>query len=358
MPCKTLHLLLIIQLAFLSNLFSQTNEQARANLYEYYNGVAYLDDGNLTMYNVNNSNLIDGMDAVKMTNFGENFGLERGAKTLVIERRKSISLSDTIFFKMWNMKLKTYKIDMVLSGLNAPGMTGILEDAFLNTQTVVNLNGTTSYTFDVNSTAGSYASNRFRIIFSSSQLLFAPLPVTFTGLKAFSKNNEANIKWTVENEKGISKYEVLKSINGRDFSSLGIVQSKNSSGTSEYQWIDPSIETGANFYRIKSIDINGQLQYSNIIKVNSDFNLQSVSVYPNPVTNGTINLQFTNQAKGFYSIRLINNFGQILHVSQLKHDGGNSIQTIQLNKNIIPGNYQLQVINPDNSKTNIKILMR
>ena len=67
MPCKTLHLLLIIQLALLPQLFSQTSEQLRDNLYAANaDGSFSLYDGNLTMYSVSNSNTIDGMDAVKM----------------------------------------------------------------------------------------------------------------------------------------------------------------------------------------------------------------------------------------------------------------------------------------------------
>ena len=112
MPCKTLHLLLIIQLALLPKLFSQTSEQIRDNLYSFNaDGSTSLYDGNLTVYSVNNSNSIDGMDAVKMSNFGENLGLQRGTTTLAIERRQSITAADTIFFKMWNMHQRTYKLN-------------------------------------------------------------------------------------------------------------------------------------------------------------------------------------------------------------------------------------------------------
>ena len=47
-----------------------------------------------------------------------------------------------------------------------------------------------------------------------------------------------------------------------------------------------------------------------------------------------------------------------MHVTQIKHDGGNSTQTVQLKENISKGNYQLEVITPDNNKINTKILVR
>jgi hypothetical protein len=133
------------------------------------------------------------MDAVKMSNFGENLGLQRGTTTLAIERRQSITTSDTIFFKMWNMHQRTYKLELILTGLNRPGFTGVLQDSWLNTTTAIDLNGTTNAIFTITSVAQSFAPNRFRIIISSPVSAFAPLPVTFTGLKAYEKNSNVNI---------------------------------------------------------------------------------------------------------------------------------------------------------------------
>jgi hypothetical protein len=349
---------LIIQLALLPQLFSQTSEQLRDNLYAANaDGSFSLNDGNLTMYSVSNSNTIDGMDAVKMSNFGENLGLQRGTTTLAIERRQSITTSDTIFFKMWNMRQKTYKLELVLTGLNKPGLTGVLEDSYLNNKTDVDLNGTTNVVFTVNTVAASAAANRFRVIISSPVQAFAPLPVAFTGFKAYERNSDIDIEWTVENEKNISQYQIQKSSNGRQFTTATTITSKDNY-TSTYKWTDIYPAAGNSFYRISSVDISGHIQFSNIVKVGVGLTKQLISVYPNPVTNGIINLQLANQPKGIYTARLFNNFGQALHVTQLKHDGGNSTQTIQINKNISKGNYQLEVITPDNKKVNTKILIQ
>jgi len=358
MPRKTLHLLLIIQLAVLPKLFSQTGEQIRDNLYAANADGSYsLYDGNLTAYSATNSNAVDGADAIKMSNFGENLGLLRGTTTLAIERRQTITSTDTVFFRMWNMHQKTYKLELSLTGLDRPGFAGILEDAYLNTTTNVDLNGTTSKIFTITSDPASAKSTRFRLIVSSPLSVFAPLPVTFTGIKAYQKNDNVNIEWNVENEKNISQYQIQKSTDGRQFTTAATIVSKGNS-SSIYNWTDVSSNDGNNFYRIGSVDINGHVQYSNVTKVTVGSKNQLISVYPNPVVNGTLNLQFTNESKGIYVVRLFNNSGQIMHTTQMKHEGGSSTQTIQVNKNIGTGNYQLQVIKPDNSKTNIKIVVQ
>ena len=356
MPGKTLQLLLILHLALLPKLFSQTNEQLRDNLYAANaDGSFSLNDGNLTMYSATNSNLIDGMDAVKMSNFGENLGLQRGTTTLAIERRQSIETSDTIFFKMWNMRQKTYKLELIVTGLNKPGFTGVLEDSYLNTKTDVDLNGLTNATFDITNVPGSYAANRFRVIISSPRTAFSLLPITFTGIKAYQKNDQIDIEWSVENEKNILRYQVQKSINGMQFTTASIIPSK-SNGSSSYKWTDISLTNETNFYRIAGIDINGRIEYSNVAKVATVSIGPSISVYPNPVVNGILNLQLVNQLKGIYSARIYNNFGQLIHVSQLKHDGGNATKAIQVSNSLSKGSYHLEVISPDNKKIHVKIL--
>ena len=63
-----------------------------------------------------------------------------------------------------------------------------------------------------------------------------------------------------------------------------------------------------------------------------------------------INVQFSGMDKGIYQIRLINSIGQVVFIHQLTHTGGSATQTVMLG-NIAAGNYQLEITNPDNSKT-------
>ena len=83
---------------------------------------------------------------------------------------------------------------------------------------------------------------------------------------------------------------------------------------------------------------------------------QAISIYPNPVTNGTINLQLTNQPAGEYGIRLLNKMGQVMISKQINHDEGSSTETIQLNKYAAHGIYQLEVTKPDGSIININVM--
>jgi hypothetical protein len=78
-------------------------------------------------------------------------------------------------------------------------------------------------------------------------------------------------------------------------------------------------------------------------------------VYPNPVSDGNINLQLINQPKGRYGIRLLNNLGQVMMVKHIVHEEGSSTESLKV-KLLVHGAYQLEVTKPDKSKININVL--
>ncbi len=158
-------LLLCLQIIFIPTGFSQIKREIRSYLYLVNtDGSSILYDGTLTAYDDSYSNNIDERDAKKMANFTENFGMLRTPVTLVIERRHTIKLNDTIFYKMWQMQQRTYRLEFVSKNMDYPGMSGILEDNYLKTTTPVDLNGTTPLIFTVTENEASSSSNRFLFI--------------------------------------------------------------------------------------------------------------------------------------------------------------------------------------------------
>ena len=79
----------------------------------------------------------------------------------------------------------------------------------------------------------------------------------------------------------------------------------------------------------------------------------NISIYPNPVTNGTINLRFDNMPQGNYNIRVVNSLGQTIVSRQINHAQGNSIETLQV---IGKGVYHVEITKPDNSKFSAKVI--
>ncbi len=329
-------------------------EQIRSNLYARPNSsTAVLLDGDLTQYDPSYSNTLDGLDARKMNNFSENIGMIRGTNVLVIERRQTISLTDTIFYKMWQLQQRPYQLEFITSNLDHPGLEGFLEDSYLKTSVPINLNGTTTADFSVIADPASAAVYRFRIIFKT--VVAGPLPLTFTSIKAYRQEQKIRIDWKTENEVNMKRYGVEKSLDGSSFINAANVKANNFA-FNNYTWVDEFPASGYNFYRIINTGIDGEAKYSPVLRVFIEKNNSEITVYPNPVINNTIHVHIKDQPAGQYQIRLINSFGEPVFLSRITHEGGSIKQTLRPNQTIAKGVYQLEVTTPGNKKLFEKIV--
>ena len=327
--------------------------QLRANLYGVAASTSFLADGNMIQYNSIYSDKVDGFDAKKLVNSTENFGILSGGKDLVIERRTDIQQTDTIFYTLTGMRAQNYKIIFTANGLSAYGLQGFIEDSYLKTRKPLNMEGTTEADFAVTSAAGSYASNRFRIVFAPQP----PVEVALTFITLTAQRQDANIavNWKVQNEKGMKQYEVEKSMDGVNFTKVGTVAALNS-GIGSYQWIDTQVSPGDNYYRIRCVAMDGSISYSTVVEVTVVYENPSIGIYPNPITDGIIHLQVVNQPQGRYGIRLFNSLGQLISSKEIEHPGGDATENIQWNYYLSHGVYQLEVLKPDGSLKIIRVL--
>jgi|GEM_PF-6300828 len=96
-----------------------------------------------------------------------------------------------------------------------------------------------------------------------------------------------------------------------------------------------------------STKINGE-----IVGITAGFKLS-----PNPVTGKILNIQFINQPRGTYIIKLVNSLGQIILRDQFKHGGGSITIPVRFKNNLLKGAYNLQINNPTtNVKTAIVVI--
>ncbi len=329
-------------------------EDIRSNLYVKQDiGAPILLDGDLTEYYPSFSNNLDGMDARKMSNFSENLGMLRSNYVLVVERRETINVSDTIFYKIWQMQQRPYQLEFITTNLNHPGLEGYLEDTYLHTSTPIDLNGRTTADFTITIDPASAAVYRFRIIFKTA--VAGPLPLTLTSINAYRQNGGIRMEWKTENESNTDGYLVQKSIDGNHFSGIINIMANNFP-LNNYTWLDKNPSRGDNYYRLLSTEKDGKKRYSRILKVFNGEESAGVNVYPNPLTNNTLHIQMAAQLPGLYQIRLFNNSGQLVLHKKVYHNGGNLNETLQLNQSTEKGVYQLEIVSPTNIKTAEKVV--
>ncbi len=309
-------------------------------------------DGVLDQFDDSYSNTIDRLDARKMPNTGENLSIKTAGTLLVIERRHTIVQDDTIHLNLTNERVQQYRYHFEAQNMSTTAQ-GFVIDKYKQTSTPLNLDGTTDYDFSVENIAGSYAPDRFMIVFSPLKVL----PVTFTSIKAYKQNKNIEVEWRVSNESNIKEYQAEKSVNGIDFTTLSVVKpTNNNGGSAVYTATDTKPVTGYNYYRIRSIDMNGAISYTTIVEVTIADSKEEININPNPITDGQIHLQFQNEPAGKYGLRLMNNLGQIIMQKQVTRQDGTSTELIGWNFNLAHGMYKLEVTQPDGTIKVINVL--
>ncbi|MEO6327406.1 MAG: hypothetical protein ABIO55_00660 [Ginsengibacter sp.] len=333
---------------------SNSSSTLKTNLYSFNaDGTTSIVDGILNSFATLYSNSVDKYDAVKISNFSESLSSQREGKLLVVERRLPVSSSDTIFLNMLQLKVKSYQFEFKADNFSNSALSAFLEDSYLNTSTPVNLQGSTMFNFNVINVPGSWNPNRFQIVLKQATVL----PVTFSNTKAFELNSDIRVEWKIENETNIKQYDIEKSFNGQQFVKANTVIATNYS-SSNYSWLDKTALQGNNYYRIKSIGINGEIQYSPVMKVFIGADKQEISLTTNIITNNKIILQMANMPKGSYAISITNNLGQVMYTKKIEHQNGNSSEVLELNKNFITGVYNLSITKPNLTSLTIKFLMK
>ena len=332
---------------------NNTGGKLATNLYsKNSDGSVSIVDGVLNSYDSRYANSIDKYDAAKLKNVSENLSIQSNGQSLAVERKQMTGYADTIFYNLLQEKVKGYKFEFVAQSLDVNGLSGFLEDSYLNTSTPINLNGTTTYDFTIENIPGSWNPSRFRIVFRPA----AVLPVTFSSVKAFEQNGNIKVEWNVENQINIKQFEIERSADGQQFEKANTVMPEgNNNSASGYGWLDETAFEGNNFYRIKSIGINGEIQYSSIVKAYIHIANNQIVIYPNPVINDVISMQFNNQPPGIYTVQLFNNSGQLFFTKKIMHTVGDNTETIPVDRSMSKGIYELQIIKPNKEKIKDKL---
>jgi hypothetical protein len=154
------------------------------------------------------------------------------------------------------------------------------------------------------------------------------LPTRFTGFSAINNDDNINLKWTVENANTADHYEIERSVDGIDFSTVQTINSvATTAGTMSYSVLDnvASVSSKILYYRIKQYDKDGSFYYSKIVAVKKNRIGSTVLIYPNPVKRQLF-LSIQNTSDDMAIISVINATGKrVLQQRENLYNGNNSI---------------------------------
>lgn len=133
------------------------------------------------------------------------------------------------------------------------------------------------------------------------------LPVKLLEFDAVGYVGKAILQWKTGEQVNFDHFEIERSFNGKQWFKIGAVHGYDAP---VYSFTDLSPAIGANYYRLKMVDVDLQYEYSRIEAVNISMHTVQLKVYPNPVTSV---LYISNIQPGAqHYIELINTWGQVV----------------------------------------------
>jgi len=168
------------------------------------------------------------------------------------------------------------------------------------------------------------------------------VPVNSILTSAIFNNKVATITWNTIGEIGESYFEVEKSTDGNNFTSIGHETAKNTA-TASYTATDKDAVSTTTYYRIKAVSLTGAFSYSNVTQVRFTENNNQFTVYPNPMVGKTLYILLGNVNAGKYVVSIYNTLGQKVNEEVIKHEGGSVTHRISIANALAAGNYSVTI---------------
>ncbi|HMK04244.1 MAG TPA: DUF1501 domain-containing protein [Ferruginibacter sp.] len=152
----------------------------------------------------------------------------------------------------------------------------------------------------------------------------ALLPLDGMELKAAWEGAFAKLEFEVYENDSYDSFTIERSVNGTSYTPVHTITNVSSNNQQKYVYKDDRIYTAQVYYRVKGISKQGAASYSKIAVLRNG-SRQEVRVYPNPVTNFTINIEFLTAVNEHVEITLFGPMGEKLYYNQLHPRGNRAI---------------------------------
>lgn len=174
--------------------------------------------------------------------------------------------------------------------------------------------------------------------FSENETLKLPVDLISFKVAWQYQGKTAQVEFVTENESEICCYEIEKSDNGFHFSTIGQLDARNVQEQRTYSFTDPDATSKKQYYRLKTIHHNGEIDRSRIVLL-QDNAVTEILVFPNP-TADILQLQL-NKAYNNSRVKIVSSAGRV--VKQLVASADTD-QTIKIPVgNLMTGTYLLHL---------------
>ena len=167
-----------------------------------------------------------------------------------------------------------------------------------------------------------------------------PLPVHFISFNSSCEKDKVLLTWKTAQEQNSSHFEIERSVDGRGWIVIGNVPAAvNSTIEKNYSFTDNNSLQNY-YYRIAEHDLNGRVQYSNILRT-SCYNADVFRVWPNPA-HEMVFINITSSGESQAVIKVFDSKGALVKEQKSTLLQGNNQVSINM-RSLADGIYSLSV---------------
>jgi hypothetical protein len=169
------------------------------------------------------------------------------------------------------------------------------------------------------------------------------LPVKLVFFTAAKSREGVLCKWRTAAELNADYFEVERSTDEVQWQSAAMVKAKgNSNAPQDYTATDFDAELKqTTYYRLKQVDYNGAVAYSNIAVVTGTEQKPVVTLSPNPFNEALV-LSLENMQDEYVFVEWFNSSGKLLHTAQVRNINGNEV-TLDQPSDLPQGLYDIRI---------------
>jgi hypothetical protein len=180
----------------------------------------------------------------------------------------------------------------------------------------------------------------------------APLPVNLISFMGnMNKSNKVTLTWVVADNETVNRFEVERSVNGKDFTTAGIVFGSEKFGNETYMFFETVNNTDKVMYRLKMIDKGNDVDYSKILVFQSKASASNtIKVIGNPV-NDKLSLSYSSSSTQVVDVKVYDMSGRMVMANKVNSLEGNNMISLPLNSTFKAGMYVVEVNNGTDRQT-------
>jgi hypothetical protein len=181
------------------------------------------------------------------------------------------------------------------------------------------------------------------------------LPVELVQFSGNNKGSRNELNWTTATENNNKGFEVQRSLDGVNFSTIGFVNSQSSEGNStiarNYTFTDDQLSGYAYYYRLNQVDFDGESSYSDIIQVKGELptTWTITDVFPNPAST-EVNVIIPAPNRDQVTLSVTDMTGRIVLSSTANLEAGYNIIPVDISF-LANGTYFVKLAGCDNCET-------